>query len=47
MFGRIEAIRKSGGKLNQYAIPEMIEYLRRIGYRVSDEPIFPISRAED
>jgi len=31
----IEAIRKSGGKLNQYAIPEMIEYLRRIGYRVS------------
>jgi len=36
MFGRIEAIRKSGGKLNQYAIPEMIEYLRRIGYRVSD-----------
>jgi hypothetical protein len=33
--GSIEAIRKSGGKLNQYAIPEMIEYLRRIGYRVS------------
>jgi len=38
--GSIEAIRKSGGKLNQYAIPEMIEYLRRIGYRVS-LPIYP------
>ena len=40
ILGSIEAIRKSGGKLNQYAIPEMIEYLRRIGYRVS-LPIYP------
>ncbi|KAN0061144.1 Folylpolyglutamate synthetase [Thecaphora frezii] len=32
----LEAIRKSGGKLNDYAIPEMIEYLFRIGYSQSD-----------
>jgi hypothetical protein len=35
LYCSIEALRKSGGKLNQYAIPDMIEYLRRIGYRVS------------
>lgn len=32
----IEAIRKSGGKLNDFAIPEMIEYLERIGWKQSD-----------
>ncbi|KAE8224344.1 hypothetical protein CF326_g8052 [Tilletia indica] len=32
----IEAIRKSGGKLNDLALPEMIEYLARIGYSPSD-----------
>ncbi|KAJ9093464.1 hypothetical protein QFC19_008323 [Naganishia cerealis] len=32
----IEAIRKSGLKMNQYAIPEMIEYLHRLGYKAED-----------
>lgn len=32
----IEAIRKSGGKANQFAIPEMMTYLSRIGYCPSD-----------
>ncbi|KAJ9099920.1 hypothetical protein QFC21_003925 [Naganishia friedmannii] len=32
----IEAIRKSGMKMNQYAIPEMIEYLFRLGYKAED-----------
>ena len=31
---RIEAIRKSGGRLNEMGIPEMHDYLRRIGYKV-------------
>lgn len=30
----LEAVRASGGKSNQAAIPEMLEYLERIGYRV-------------
>lgn len=32
----IEAIRKSGGKMNQFSIPEMEEYLRRLGYTPDD-----------
>ncbi|UZJ53285.1 hypothetical protein CBS101457_002605 [Exobasidium rhododendri] len=32
----IEAIRKSGGKLNDFAIPEMVEYLERIGWKTED-----------
>ena len=32
--GSIEAIRKSGGRLGEVGIPEMIDYLRRIGYKV-------------
>lgn len=32
----IDAIRKSGGKANQFAIPEMLTYLSRIGYSPSD-----------
>ncbi|CAO1613694.1 unnamed protein product [Sympodiomycopsis kandeliae] len=32
----IAAIRASGGKLNDFAIPEMVEYLKRIGYSVED-----------
>lgn len=32
----IAAIRASGGKLNDFAIPEMVEYLKRIGYSVQD-----------
>ena len=31
---RIEAIRKSGGRLGEVGIPEMIDYLRKIGYKV-------------
>jgi folylpolyglutamate synthase len=31
----LEAVRASGGKSSDLAIPEMIEYLRRIGYEVS------------
>lgn len=30
----IEAIRRSGGKLNDLALPEMVEYLERIGWKV-------------
>lgn len=33
---RIEAIRKSGGRLNDFAVAEMHDYLRRIGYQASD-----------
>lgn len=32
--GTLEALRASGGKNSNLAIPEMIEYLRRIGYQV-------------
>jgi folylpolyglutamate synthase len=32
----IEAIRASGGKMNQHSIPEMNDYLRRIGYKPDD-----------
>ena len=30
----LEAVRASGGRLSQFAIPEMLEYLGRIGYHV-------------
>jgi len=33
-FAIVDAIRKSGRKLNEQAIPEMIEWCRRIGYEV-------------
>lgn len=32
----LEAVRASGGRLSQFAIPEMLEYLERIGYTVSN-----------
>lgn len=32
----IEAIRKSGGRLNEWGIKEMLDYLRRIGYKPDD-----------
>ncbi|WWC86185.1 uncharacterized protein L201_001058 [Kwoniella dendrophila CBS 6074] len=32
----IEAIRKSGGRLNEYAVSEMHDYLRKIGYKPED-----------
>ncbi|KIW20775.1 hypothetical protein PV08_01353 [Exophiala spinifera] len=35
-FAIVDAIRKSGRKMNEQAIPEMIEWLRRIGYQPSD-----------
>lgn len=31
----LEAVRASGGRLSEFAIPEMLEYLGRIGYTVS------------
>jgi len=30
----LDAIRASGGRLNELSIPEMLEYLDRIGYNV-------------
>ncbi|EXJ81433.1 folylpolyglutamate synthase [Capronia epimyces CBS 606.96] len=35
-FAIVDAIRKSGGKLNERAIPEMREWCRKIGYQPSD-----------
>ncbi|WVQ85546.1 hypothetical protein IAT38_007712 [Cryptococcus sp. DSM 104549] len=32
----IEAIRKSGGRLNEHAVSEMHDYLRKIGYKPED-----------
>ncbi|KAH9846974.1 FolC bifunctional protein [Lenzites betulinus] len=32
----LEAVRASGGRLSEFAIPEMVEYLSRIGYSTSD-----------
>ena len=34
-FATLEASRQSGGSLVKVAIPETIEYLGRIGYKVS------------
>jgi ribulose kinase len=31
----LEAVRVSGGRASEFAIPEMIEYLERVGYTVS------------
>ena len=31
----LEAVRASGGRASEFAIPEMIEYLERVGYTVS------------
>jgi folylpolyglutamate synthase len=33
----LEAVRASGGRLSEFAIPEMLEYLERIGYKVSGQ----------
>lgn len=30
----LDAVRASGGRLSNFAIPEMVEYLERIGYKV-------------
>ena len=31
----LDAVRASGGRSSEFAIPEMVEYLQRIGYSVS------------
>lgn len=36
-FAVVDAIRKSGRKMNEQAIPEMVEWCRRIGYQVRVE----------
>jgi len=33
-FSIVDAIRKSGGGMNKQAIPEMIEWCRKVGYEV-------------
>ena len=33
-YAIVDAIRKSGGRMNEQAIPEMIEWLRKLGYQV-------------
>lgn len=33
-FAIVDAIRKSGRKMNEQAIPEMVEWCRKIGYQV-------------
>lgn len=35
----LQAVRASGGRLSDFAIPEMLEYLERIGYNVSSQSI--------
>ncbi|KAI1621568.1 folylpolyglutamate synthase [Exophiala viscosa] len=35
-FAIVDAVRKSGGKMNELSIPEMKEWLRKIGYQPSD-----------
>lgn len=37
-FSIVDAIRKSGRGMNKNAIPEMMEWCRRIGYEVCVEP---------
>jgi len=34
----LDALRASGGRLSEFAIPEMLEYLGRIGYTVRAYP---------
>lgn len=38
-FSIVDAIRKSGRGMNKQAIPEMIEWCRKIGYEVGGSPI--------
>ncbi|KAI0053016.1 FolC bifunctional protein [Auriscalpium vulgare] len=35
-FATLEAVRASGGRISESAIPEMVEYLERIGYKKED-----------
>lgn len=43
----IEAIRKSGGKMNDLALPEMREYWTRLGYEVSCKLLLRARRCAD
>lgn len=36
-FAVLEAVRKTGGSANKDAIPEMLEFVRRSGYKVQQE----------
>jgi hypothetical protein len=38
----LEALRASGSRLSEFAIPEMLEYLERIGYQVNTSEILRI-----
>jgi Folylpolyglutamate synthase len=40
----LEAVRASGGRMSEFAIPEMVEYLGRIGYtvRAPVSTVFPV-----
>ena len=38
----LEALRATGGRINDLAIPEMVEYLERIGHTVSPTECFRI-----
>lgn len=35
-FAVVDAIRKSGYAMHKQAVPEMLEWLRKIGYKVGD-----------
>ncbi|OAL21854.1 hypothetical protein AYO22_07796 [Fonsecaea multimorphosa] len=35
-FAIVDAVRKSGGRLNELSIPEMVEWCRKIGYQPTD-----------
>ena len=38
----LEAVRASGGRSSEFAIPEMLEYLKRIGYQVNRSGIIRV-----
>jgi folylpolyglutamate synthase len=46
-FAIVDAIRKSGGNKNLMAIPEMLEWTRKIGYEVCGSPKLDLSRPTD
>jgi hypothetical protein len=44
----LDAVRASGGRLSEFAIPEMIEYWERMGYKVSQQRLylFPVGLSQ-
>lgn len=42
-FSVVDAIRKSGQGMNKLAIPEMIEWCRKLGYEVRNPAIITIT----